>query len=242
MSFERQISMPEIGADGQRRLRDAAVTVVGAGGLGCPALTYLACAGVGKITVIDGDTVSQSNLNRQFLFGVCDLGKEKAKAACEKLCAMYPDTDFLGVGERLTSDNIKALIKTPNIIADCTDNLETRLLLNKYALDEGLVIVEGGVCGFGGFVTSIDRSSACLECLGFLHDAKNTDDGILGTTAGVIGSLMANECIKIILSLEGALFNKILSYDGQTSEFEITETYIAENCTQNHDRAAARLK
>ena len=146
--YKRQMSIPQIGADGQRLLQQSTVAVVGAGGLGAPVLTYLAAAGVGNIRIIDKDTVEISNLNRQFLYGPEDVGRKKAEAAKEKLEKQNPDIKFAAVSEMLTEKNGRALFKDADVIVDCVDSMQTRIAVNKICLLNQIPLVEGGVYGF----------------------------------------------------------------------------------------------
>ena len=187
MRFDRQIQMPQIGPAGQSRLARSSVTVVGAGGLGSPVLTYLACAGVGRLRVVDSDAVDESDLNRQFLYGAGELGRNKASAACARLGADYPDVVFEPVSGRITQEDPAALVGNPDLIVDCVDTIETRLAVNAYAMRAGIPLVEGGVAGFGGFVMAIDPDNACLECVMPPVKLKEREFPVIGAAAGVIG-------------------------------------------------------
>ena len=237
MRFDRQIQMPQIGEQGQQRLAEASVTVIGAGGIGSPALTYLACAGVGHIRVVDSEAVNEADLNRQFLYGAGALGKSKAHAACARLGADYPDLVFEPVAERITAQEAARLIGRPQVIVDCVDTIEARLAVNAYAMRAGLPLVEGGVAGFGGFVMAIDSASPCLECVMPPVKLKERESPVLGAAAGVIGSLEAIECVKILLGIGRPLYGKMLKYDGLRCRFTLIDLHINERCTQPHTGA-----
>lgn len=197
--YERQLLLPQIGRDGQQKLRASRVLVCGAGGLGSPCLLYLAAMGVGHIGICDGDTVSLSNLNRQLLYCRKDLGGQKAEAAAAFLAARYPDTRFTVHPDYLTDANADALCAAYDIAADCLDNRDARLTLNDACLRTAKPFVHGGVTGFSGQVTTvIPGKTACLRCAGL--PTKPQTPGILGAAAGVIGSL---EALELCLYLTG---------------------------------------
>ena len=239
MRFRRQIMIPQIGDEGQEKLGRAKVTVVGTGGLGNPVLTYLACAGVGELRAVDGELVEESNLNRQFLHGARDIGRSKAEGACRFLKRIYPDVRFVPVRERLTAENAAAVLGRPDVLLDCVDNIRTRRIVNSYALSSRIPLVEGGVSGFSGFVMDVHNESVCLDCLLPPISPKESETPIIGTAAGVIGSLQAAECIKILLGIGEPLFGKMLQYNGLRASFEITDLHIDANCRQPHASAQA---
>lgn len=213
--YERQLLLEDIGEAGQARLGSAKVLVVGAGGLGCPALTYLAAAGVGHIVVVDDDLVTMSNLNRQVLYGRDDLGKKKAITAAKRLRRLNDEIEITPISKRVTEENVRDLLKEVDLVVDCVDNVATRLLLNRTCLDQGIPLVEGGVHGFYGFATVIKKGYACLECMGYEEDQEARGPvPVIGATAGVIGTIEASECIRLLLGFDATLLGKILQYDG----------------------------
>jgi len=230
MRYERQKLIKQIQQKGQDKLSQSTVVVVGCGGLGCPVLTYLVCAGIGKLVIIDYDEVSETNLNRQFLYGEKDIGNSKVLSAKERLEAMNGKIEIVGIQNKLSKKNVGTIIQSADVVIDCVDNIETRILLGRECLRQDIPLVEGGVQGFYGWVMSISPKTACLECLDFQHIKIESPVPIIGTTAGVIGSLQANECIKIILGMEGTLFGKMLQYDGVSGSFDIIEVEKEEDC------------
>ncbi len=232
MKFSRQIAIHEIGPEGQEKLKKSRVVVVGAGGLGCPVLTYLASSGVGTITVIDYDTINESNLNRQFLYSPTDIGKNKAECACEKLSHTHADSTFIAINEKLDSKNIAQIIDTAAVIIDCVDTVASRLLVNDYAVKNDIPLVEGGVNGFYGFVTTI-KDSACLRCWNFEQTKEETAIPSLGGVCGIIGSVQSVEAIKILLGLDDLLTNKLLQYDGLNGDFDEIIVKKQSICTCN---------
>lgn len=230
MRYERQRMMKEIGDKGQEKLRRATVAVVGCGGLGSPALTYLACAGIGKLILIDGDEVSETNLNRQYLHGAKDIGRAKVVSAKEKLLDMNGDIEIVGVQEILTLENVGRMIHGADVVLDCVDNIETRILLGRACLGKNIPLVEAGVEGFYGWIMSISRETACLECMGLENMSIDRPVPIIGTTAGVIGTLQANECIKILLGMEEVLFGTMLQYDGLSGSIDHIDLQKSDSC------------
>ena len=228
--YERQILLDRIGVSGQEKLSRARVTVVGAGGLGSPVLTYLTEAGVGNIRVIDCDTVSLTNLNRQYLHGEKDLGREKTVSALEKLSSLNSEIRLEGISRRLNTENAEELIGNASVVVDCVDNVATRLIVNEVCIRKGIPLVEGGVKGFYGFVTVVSEESACLECLGYNSRMDGNITPVLGVTAGVIGALQASECLKLLLETGETLAGRLLQYDGLTGSFDEIEVLKRENC------------
>lgn len=242
MRYDRQLIMEEIGVIGQGRLKQASVTVVGCGGLGSPVLTYLTAAGVGRITIVDYDSVSESNLNRQFLHWTSDIGRSKAESAREKLMRFNPETQVSACFERFSEENQEMIIKGADVVVDCVDNIETRLMVNRACLRQNIPLVEGGVSGFFGYVLAVSEETACLECLGYHTGKVKKPIPALGAAAGVIGSLQAMEAIKIILGREDVLFGKMLNYDGGACEFDLTEVKKNPDCKAHNCRHRVDMK
>lgn len=230
MRYERQILIKEIGEKGQNTLMRSKVTVIGAGGLASPVLTYLACAGVGTITLIDYDRVSESNLNRQFLYHEKDIGTLKAIIAKDVLNELNSQITINSVSEKLDENNIGQIISGSDVVIDCVDNVETRLIVNRACLKQDIPLVEGGVSGFYGFVMSVKRDFPCLECIGYGNTKLKRPGPVLGAAVGVIGSLQAVECIKILLGLEEVLYGRMLNYDGLSVSFDLVDLQKNDLC------------
>lgn len=230
MRYERQILIKQIGEKGQDILKQSKIVVIGAGGLAAPVLTYLTCAGVGTITLVDYDTVTDSNLNRQFLYHEKNIGEPKALNAKEILSELNSEITINQKSEKITDDNIKEIIKDSDVVIDCVDNVETRIIVNRGCLMMNIPLVEGGVNGFYGFITSIKREYPCLECIGYHNTKMKRPCPALGAVVGVIGSLQAVECIKILLGMEGVLYGKILNYDGLSASFDVVDTEKNDSC------------
>ncbi len=230
MRYQRQVLMKQIGKNGQNILKQSKVVVIGAGGLASPVLTYLTCAGVGTITLVDYDTISESNLNRQFLYGEKEVGKSKVEVAEEVLSRINSTITIHQVSEKLEENNIMEIIKGSDVVIDCVDNVETRLIVNRGCLQMDIPLVEGGVNGFYGFIIAIKREYACLQCVRYGDTVLKRPSPALGAVVGVIGSLQAVECIKILLGLEGVLYGRMLNYDGLSASFETVEIQKNDMC------------
>jgi molybdopterin/thiamine biosynthesis adenylyltransferase len=217
--------MPLIGTEGQERLQAATVLVAGAGGLGSPVLLYLAAAGVGRLIIADCDAVEETNLNRQVLHWERDVGRRKVRSAEEKLRAFDPAVEVVAVDERITEDNAGRIAADARIIIDCLDNFAARFALNDAALDRGIPFVHGAVRGFHGQVTTmVPGQTACMRCL-YASVPPAAPVPVLGTTAGVVGMIQANEAIKYLAGTGGLLCDRLLIWDGARSLAE--EMHIA---------------
>lgn len=228
--YERQIAIPQIGIEGQKKLQEAKVLVVGAGGLGCPVLTYLMCTGVGDIKVIDEDIVSETNLNRQFFYSMKDIGQPKVMIATQHLKEQNPDVQICGEQIRVTRDNVRQLVRDVDVVVDCVDNIETRLIMNEACIEANVPLVEGGIQDFYGFVTVVDGQHACLECMGFQNQKRKGITPTIGATAGVIGSMQALECVKLILGELPIAHGKMLQYDGMLGTMESIDIHPSSHC------------
>ena len=228
--YSRQMMLSGFGEDGQEKLKKARVVIAGTGGLGTPAATYLAAAGVGTIRLIDRDKVELSNLNRQILHWSKDIGRNKIDSASEKLRQLNDQIDVEPLLETIDEKNVSQLISGFDVVLDGTDNLETRFLLNQAALDSGTAFVHGAVYGFEGRVTTIvPGKTPCLGCLyrGLFPQPKSP---VVGVTPGVVGTIEATEVIKYIVGLGGLLMGKLLVYDGLRMRFMTLTIRRDPNC------------
>lgn len=242
LRYSCQIALPGFSEQTQTMLQDARVLIVGAGGLGCPAAQYLAAAGIGILGLADFDTISESNLHRQVLYGPADYGKKKVAVACERLQEQNPGIRLVPHEERVTSQNVMELIADYDIIVDGTDNFETRYLLNDAAVISGKPLVYGAIYQFEGHVgvwnvTNGDGSqSPNYRDLFPRVEASQipgcNEAGVIPTLAGIIGCIQANEVIKYITKTGELLRGKILVFDVQTLQSriikigEVTQTHI----------------
>lgn len=217
--YKKHIMMPEIGINGQAKLKKAKVAVVGAGGLGAPVLLYLAAAGVGTLRIIDCDLIEESNLQRQVLYGYMDLGKHKTVVARRKLSEVNPDIHIEIVNSRIDQNNGFRLVEDMDIVVDCTDNFATRFLINDLCVIANKPMVHGAVFRTEGQVSVFNYHSGpsyrCLYPDSFTDD-KLTDpsnSGLLNVLPGTVGTIQANEVIKIITGIGKILSGKMLFID-----------------------------
>lgn len=229
--YKRQIFIPQIGTEGQMLLQSSTAAVIGAGGLGAPVLTYLAAAGVGNILVIDKDAVEESNLNRQFLYSREDIGRKKAEAAKEKLKKQNPQIKVTAFSDAFTEENGRELLKGADVVVDCVDSVKTRILVNKICLLLRIPLVEGGIYGFYGYVTSVFQNSPCLECMGYTKEMEQKEIPSLGAAAGVVGSLQAVEALKILLGKGEPFYGRLLQYDGLDGSFDEIKVEKKKDCS-----------
>jgi adenylyltransferase/sulfurtransferase len=223
--FDRQYILNGFGIEGQKKLRNASVLMVGAGGLGCPALLYLAAAGVGRIGVIDGDTVNVTNLNRQVLFGEKDLGKNKAEQAVRHFQDKYSDITWEIFPDFLTVQNAQELIADYDLVVDGTDNFPARYLINDACLLHGKPFVFGAIYQHEGQVSVFNLGdNACNyrdvhpEMPGPTEIPNCAETGVLGVLPGIIGNLMALEAIKVLSGYGQPLKNRMLYFNSLTSQ------------------------
>ena len=215
--YERQVMLPGWGEEGQEKLRKAKVVIAGAGGLGSAILSYLAVAGVGKIRVIDGDTVGLSNLNRQILHSEKDIGRKKVDSARDSLQSLNPHIEIEAIGEQITEDNVFELVGDYPIV-DALDNLPARYLLNRVAVQKKLPLFHGAVYGFDGRATTIiPGRTPCIKCL--YKDVIQGKIPVVGVIPAVIGCIQATEVIKYIVGIGELLINRLLIYDGFGQKF-----------------------
>jgi sulfur-carrier protein adenylyltransferase/sulfurtransferase len=212
--YSRQMVLPEVGSDGQARIRRARVLVVGAGGLGVPVLGYLAGAGVGTLGILDGDILEPSNLHRQTLYALDDVGRPKALLAAERLRALNPEVDVRAYAERADRERLPALAAGYDVLVDCSDNFTTRFVVNDVAVGLGKAAVLASVYQYEGQLQVLKPGGACLRCVwpeatrdGLVGNCAEA--GVLGPVPGVLGSLQALEVLKLVLGLpsnaEGAV-------------------------------------
>jgi sulfur-carrier protein adenylyltransferase/sulfurtransferase len=223
--YQRHLLLPEVGEQGQLKLLEAKVLLLGAGGLGSPAALYLAAAGVGSIGIIDMDVVDASNLQRQVLHNVDRIGDRKVDSAKKTLTALNPDVSVATYDVRLQADNVLSIIEGYDLIVDGTDNFPTRYLVNDASVLTGIPVVHGSIFRFEGQVTVFDPTRGpCYRCL--LPEPPPAElapscaeAGVLGALPGIIGSIQALEAIKVLLDLGAPLVGRLLSYDALEESF-----------------------
>jgi len=231
--YDRQIMVRGFGVEGQEKLKQARIFIAGAGGLGSAAATYLTAAGVGMIRVVDHDMVELSNLNRQVLHWDEDIGKKKVDSATEKLKRLNQEVEVEAIAEMVTEANISQLVAGFDLIVDAMDNLPTRYLLNKVALEKNIPLFHGAVYGFEGrAMTIIPGETACLRCV-YRGVVPGEKFPVIGVTPAVIGCIQATEVIKYIAGIGQLLTNRLLVYDGlnmKFTEFRLKKDQNCEHC------------
>lgn len=214
--YARHLVLKEIGGQGQQKLKDASVLVVGAGGLGAPAALYLAAAGVGRLGLIDPDAVALSNLQRQVIYDTGDVGRAKVLAAAERLCALNDRAEVEALDFALTADNAGELVRSYDFVLDGTDDFGTRFTVNAACVEAGRPLVSGAIGRWTGQV-GVFSGRPCYRCLvpDTPPDAETCAAvGVVGALAGVVGSMMALEAIKLIAGAGEPLTGRLLIYDG----------------------------
>jgi len=236
--FSRQIVLKDIGIIGQKKILSSKVLIVGAGGLGSPVAEFLSRAGVGSLGIVDDDKVSLSNLHRQSLYNTSDIGKFKVKIAKDKIKKINPNTKVTIYKIRLNNNNFKKIINDYDYIVDGSDNFTTKFLLNDYCLKFKKVLVTGAISKFDGHVFTFNfknKKAPCLRC--FFQESKISDDllnceseGILGTVAGIVGTIQANEVLKKILNIGTGLDGYIFILDLLHLRFRKVKLNKRKNC------------
>jgi len=217
--YERQIKL--FGKVGQAKLSNAKVAIIGLGGLGCAVATYLAAAGVGRLTLIDYGEVKFSNLNRQILYWTKDLGKPKPLPAAEKLKELNPEVEVEVLHLKVDEGNVDDIVKDVDIIVDGADNWATRFLLNDRCIEYGKPFIHASVHGyFGQELTIVPGKGPCLRCLIPRSPPERGPLPILGTTAGTLALIQATETLKLITGYGIPAIGKLIIYDGFSMEFK----------------------
>jgi molybdopterin/thiamine biosynthesis adenylyltransferase/rhodanese-related sulfurtransferase len=234
--YSRHLLVPEVGEQGQMKLLDAKVLLIGAGGLGSPAAYYLAAAGVGTLGIIDADIVDESNLQRQILHNTSRIGRLKVDSARETIEALNPDSKVVTINDRLTKENVAELIAGYDIILDGTDNFPTRYLLNDASVMANKPVVHGSVFRFEGQLTVFKPyDGPCYRCLypeppPAALAPSCAEAGVLGILPGIVGMLQASEVIKLILEKGDPLVGRLLTFDALSAEFQELKLYRDPQC------------
>ena len=242
--YSRQIILKKIGVVGQKKLLKSNVLIVGAGGLGSPIAIYLAALGIGKIGIVDKDNIEISNLSRQIIFSTNDLKKKKSSTAINKLRKINPDIKLLSFNKKLTKKNINQIAKNFNLIVDGSDNFRTRFLINDYCLKNRKILVSGAISKFDGQVYTFNfykKKSPCLRCfipkMPSNPDVDNCEyEGVLGSLAGIIGTIQANEVVKEILEIGDTLCGYILIIDALKLTFRKVKLNKRSDCYCNEKK------
>jgi adenylyltransferase/sulfurtransferase len=239
LRYNRQIIIPEIGQEGQQKIKEARVFVAGVGGLGSISCYYLTAAGIGQLTIVDKDKVEYSNLNRQVIHWTSDIGEWKTESGRRKLENLNPNGSIHAIQAEIDEENCEALIGDCSIIVDAMDNMKTRRILNEASVKLGIPYVYGGVHQLDGMATVfIPGRTPCLECVFPRHDGETASKppGILGPVPGVISCIQSIETVKLILGLDGLLTGRLLcfcGYDMTFREFNINRNPQCPVCGSN---------
>ncbi|WP_316738532.1 HesA/MoeB/ThiF family protein [Pedobacter aquatilis] len=224
--YQQQILVPEVLKSGQEKLAKARVLIIGAGGLGVPLATYLASAGVGHIGIIDQDTISISNLHRQFLYTITDLNKPKVEILKTRLNQINPEVEITSYKENLNQNNAEKIIQDYDIICDCTDDTETRILIGQISAAHEKPLVYAAVLEWTAYLTVLNhkqkiRLEDIFSSQSLRENASNTCStaGIINTTCGITGTMQASEVLKIILNLDSNLDGNLLCIDTLSNIF-----------------------
>ena len=236
--FSRQIILKNIGTVGQKKILSSKVLIVGAGGLGSPVAEFLSRSGVGTIGIVDNDKVSLSNLHRQSLYNTTDIGKFKVKVAKDKIKKINNNTKIITYKIRLNNINFKKIINNYDYIVDGSDNFTTKFLLNDFCLKFKKILITGAISKFDGHIFTFNfknKKIPCLRC--FFQESKISDDilnceseGILGTVAGIVGTIQANEVLKKILKIGKGLDGYIFILDLLSLNFRQIKIKKIKNC------------
>jgi sulfur-carrier protein adenylyltransferase/sulfurtransferase len=242
--YSRQMALKEVGARGQGKLRASRVLVVGCGGLGVPVISYLAGAGIGRLGLVDGDRLEPSNLHRQTMYALADVGQLKAELATARVRALNPDVDVQTYPVRLDATNAPEIIAQYDLVIDCTDNFATKFLLNDSCVQKRVPVIFSSVYQYEGQLQVVrpDRDGACLRCVwpeatrdGIVGNCAEA--GVLGPVPGTFGSLQAFEALKLLLDLPGQLGQELLVLDLLTMSISRVRAKRAATCP-DHARTA----
>jgi len=244
--YSRQIVLKELGEQGQRKLRQSTVAVIGVGGIGTASALYLALAGVGSLILVDQDTIELHNLHRQILFSLEDLRLPKAEVAARKLKTVNPEVNLIQVPDNLREENIKETLEKADLVVDGLDNMQTRYMVNSACYRLRIPYVFGGAIAMEGNVSVFHPpETPCLECVLPAFDDRHLPGcdtrGVLGATAGIVGSIQAMEAIKLLAGIDDSLKGRLLVCDFRQMEFEKIQIFKREDCKICGAGVAAKL-
>ena len=238
LRYARHIMLDDFGFEGQERLLNSKVLMVGAGGLGAPALMYLVAAGVGTIHLVDDDEVELSNLQRQIAHTSDRVGMSKVESAKLMAQALNPEVDFIAHEQRFSDEELDALIQEADLVMECTDNFKTRQQLNRICFKHSVPMVSAAAIRFNGQVTVYDfreSSSPCYACQYDPSDNLQPDNcatlGVLSTVVGSIGMMQAHEALKLLLGIGRSLVGRLLLFDGRDTQWQEFKLSKNPNCS-----------
>lgn len=235
--YSRQIVLKEVGGIGQKKLMNSEITLIGLGALGSPAAFYLAAAGIGKLKIVDYDTVELSNLHRQILHFTKDVNRLKTESAIEKLNKINPDCEVIVINKTINSNNSKQILKDSDFVIEGSDNLPTKMLINDTCINLEIPFTIAGVLRFHGQVMTVipKEKTACYRCVfgNISYDNSGlscSQAGVIGFVPGIFGCIEANEAIKYILNVGELIINKILYIDLLRNSFHFINVHRDNNC------------
>lgn len=234
--YSRHILLHDVGVEGQEKILNAKILIVGAGGLGAPVALYLAAAGIGTVGIIDNDTVDISNLQRQVTHFTKDVDRPKVLSAKEKMLAINPDIQVKTYQQFLNAENIREIIRPYDFVIDGTDNFPTKFLVNDACVMENKPFSHGGILRFDGqTMTVLPKQSACYRCVFRTPPAPDavptcSQAGVLGAIAGMLGTIQATEALKYIIDVGTLLTDTLLAFDAKTMNFRKTKLKRQSNC------------
>lgn len=235
LRYSRQIMLPQIGVEGQQRLRGARALIVGIGGLGSPVAMYLAAAGVGTLELVDGDRVDLSNLQRQIVHATGRIGMSKTASAARTLHDLNPDVDIICTDRRLQGDDLDRAVKAADIVVDCSDNFATRFALNAACRQSRRPLVSGAAIRWDGQISVFDarRGGPCYRCLypeDGNDDLRCSENGVIAPLVGIIGAMQALEAIKLLCTVGETLGGRLLVLDGLRMQWRELRLRADPNC------------
>lgn len=236
LRYSRQIMLPQIDIEGQQKLLEARILIIGAGGLGSPASIYLAAAGVGSITIYDDDEVDLSNLQRQIAHHTSDIGIDKVISTQRTLKNLNPEINVQAIKKRLEGDQLEKAVVSADVVLDCSDNFSTRFAINNACVKHKTPLVSGAAIRFEGQVAAFTpgkNDSPCYNCL-YRNDGEEqqtcSTNGVIAPITGIIGSIQALEAMKLIMNIGETLTGRLLLVDGYTMEFNTMKLRKNPNC------------
>ncbi|MDD5755327.1 MAG: molybdopterin-synthase adenylyltransferase MoeB [Methylococcales bacterium] len=242
LRYSRQVMLPQIDIEGQLKLLNAIVLIVGAGGLGSPVAMYLAAAGVGHLVIYDDDSVDLSNLQRQIAHHTADIGVDKVVSTRNTIKNLNPDINVRAVKEKLAGETLEIEVKNADVVLDCSDNFATRFAINAACVRQKTPLVSGAAIRFEGQVsvfTPSKNDSPCYNCL-YQSDGEElqtcSTNGVISPIVGIIGSIQALEAIKLITEIGETLTGRLLVIDGLTMEFNTLKLRRNPHCTTCGDQ------
>ena len=230
--YGRQISYPGFGEDGQRKLKQSHVVVAGLGGLGTASSVYLACGGIGHITIVDGDLVELSNLNRQILYGEGDIGKRKTHLAARKLATLNPSVKVTPIFKRIIRSNVGDIIEGAHVVIDGMDNFETRFILNSACVGAGIPFIHAGINGLLGEITTIiPGKTPCFACIFPQAPVEGEAITAFGVTPALMAALQVMEALKLLAGFGDLLAGRMLYFNGETMDFTMVDLVRDPECS-----------